>query len=649
MKSKDLYRLVLKGTLTPFLYTPLLSKGIKPFSVTASCQTIKRCKFSTSQGCRQLETATVPDQKLEDAELIDDHLNPQPDSFSLTPFADSCIITVKAGDGGNGCVSFLREKYIEEGPPNGGDGGSGGSIFIQAVPSLTSLHKLSRRGVMHAGKGKHGQGKGLGGRRGEDLLLTVPVGTIVKEISRHDPVRREEERWEAQEGEREKRAKEERKLEKERKRRRQLRLQNKGRSKKEPEDEVDVEEDRSSNSALNSSSSNHDAITVNDSPTPSPSREKWVFFPGELPSAILTTKLPEVPEPRRSSLAALEPEGPILLDLDKPMEKPQLLAAGAMGGLGNPHFARRDLTRPKIATKGSGGMRLCLKLELKLLADVGLVGLPNAGKSTLLRAISNSRTRVGSWEFTTLQPSIGTVVLDDHRGRPKVQSYLRAINGEGNVSSQRRPRTSITVADIPGIVEGAHEDKGLGLDFLKHIERAAILAFVVDLSKGDAVTNLQNLWREIGEYERIKEEERFPERVGGLGLDRANEKMVTWSPVNHLDAATFATKSGVNHYDGVDNRMNDDVSKNAGDNKVMSQRPWLVVASKADLTENRENFAKLQAYLQAVSDGLLEHPSGRDGAWKKRLHALPVCARRGEGVENLSPVILELMDMDTNM
>ena len=658
MKYNDFYHIVLKTTLTPFLYTPLFNKGLGFICVSTTRQPTNYRKFSTSSRCRQLETttatasATASAQTVDDLAFTDDHLNPRPDSFSTTPFADSCTITVKAGDGGNGCVSFLREKYIEEGPPNGGDGGSGGNIYVQAVPGLTSLHKLSRRGVMHAGRGRHGQGKGLGGRRGEDLLVEVPVGTIVKEISRHDPVRREEEQWEAQEEERQKEAKEEKKLEKERKRRRQQRLQNKGNGNGKLESEADGEEDRGS-SAIRSSSSSRDAIATTDATGQWPKRDKWLFFPGELPSAILNTKLPQAPEPRRSSLAALQPEGPILLDLDKPMEKPQLLAAGAMGGLGNSHFIRRDLTRPKVATKGSGGMRLRLKLELKLLADVGLVGLPNAGKSTLLRAISNSKTRVGNWEFTTLQPSIGTVVLDDHRGRPKVQSYQRDADNddgdhgdEGKVRRQSRLRTSITVADIPGIVEGAHVDKGLGLGFLRHIERAAILAFVVDLSGGDAVTNVQNLWREIGEYERMKEEERFPGRKGQMEMARANEKVIKWSPVTQLDAASFLPKNG-SPYDDGDGK--DGVHKGSGDNKNMSKRPWFVVASKADLTENRDNFAKLQAYLQHISDGSLEHPSGRKGAWRKRLYALPVCAMKGEGVDNLAPVILELMEMDTNL
>ena len=655
MKPTELHHIILKGTLTSFLYIPTLSKGLFPLGRYACRRPLHHRKFSSSPRCCQSEhitsTSTASTQIVNNLIAYDDHLNPPPDSFSTTPFADSCTITVKAGDGGNGCVSFLREKYIEEGPPNGGDGGSGGNVYVQAVPGLTSLHKLSRRGVMYAGKGRNGQGKGLGGRRGDDLLLTVPVGTVVKEISRNDPVRREEEQWEEEEEERERQAKEERKMENERKRRQQQRQQRQPRPKQqdssmsalEAESEAQSEKNGRSGGGSSARSSHHeDDVAITDATGQSRKRNNWVFFPGELPSAILTGKVPQNPEPRRSSLTAMQPEGPILLDLDKPMENPQLLAAGAMGGRGNSHFVRRNLTRPKVATRGSGGMRLQLKLELKLLADVGLVGLPNAGKSTLLRAISNSKTRIGDWEFTTLQPSIGTVVLDDHHGRPKVQSYRMDEEEEDETGEKRRRRsvrTSITVADIPGIVEGAHMDKGLGLGFLRHIERAAMLAFVVDLPKGDAVTNVQNLWREIGEYERVKEEERFPgRRRRDNDGEKEREKVVKWSPTGFSDPATlFPSRNHGNASDLPELRP--------GQSTDMSQRPWFVVASKADLTENRDNFANLQAYLDAVSNGSEEHPSGREGAWKKRLYALPLSAIRGEGVDRFTSIAVNLMDL----
>jgi GTP-binding protein len=133
-----------------------------------------------------------------------------------------------------------------------------------------------------------------------------------------------------------------------------------------------------------------------------------------------------------------------------------------MGGLGNPHFVTKSITRPKYGTKGDGGMKVEIQLELKLLADVGLVGLPNAGKSTLLRAVTNSRTRIGNWAFTTLQLNIGTVVLDNHKGRPLVPT------SESKSGAPRR--TNFTIADTPSLIEDAHLDRSLGLGFLRHIE-----------------------------------------------------------------------------------------------------------------------------------------------------------------------------------
>src|SRR5215469_10468323 len=123
------------------------------------------------------------------------HLNPGPNSYTQTPFLDSCTVTVHAGSGGHGCVSFLREKFIAEGPANGGDGGSGGNIYIQAVRGETSLHKLARRREIKAGRGRNGMGSSRGGQRGEDIYIEVPVGTVVREVERYDPVAKEEEAW----------------------------------------------------------------------------------------------------------------------------------------------------------------------------------------------------------------------------------------------------------------------------------------------------------------------------------------------------------------------------------------------------------------------------------------------------------------------
>ncbi len=415
--------------------------------------------------------------------------------------------------------------------------------------------------MLRAGNGQNGQGKGQGGQRGKDVLITVPVGTVVREFWRHDPVEIDNERILREHG-----------------------------------GEATVEGDQARRWM----------------------KDKWILYPGGLPSSYLTVDFPALPRPRRSNLVLDQPRAPVMLDLDEPMERPLLLAAGAMGGLGNPHFVTRNIPRPKFATKGDGGLTLKLQLELKLLADVGLVGFPNAGKSTLLRALSNSRTRVGSWAFTTLQPQIGTVVLDSLRGRPHVVS----------LDSAGKPRTSFTIADIPGLIEDAHLDKGLGLGFLRHVERAAILAFVVDLSSGDPVATLQSLWKEVGEYETMKAE--------NLN-SQTEQRFVGWRPSND--------RPGI--LDDLGSRSSSpssllELGRSPG--PPISAKPWLVIATKADLSDTHDKFAGLKAYLESIAAGTVAHPSGRKNGWRKRLDVIPVSALRGEGVNVLPRLIANLWE-----
>jgi GTP-binding protein len=542
----------LGGTLTPFLY-PL-------FAESTLLSVARRCPVQRRFPLQARESSSASGQPPAGSAQQASRLDPAADDYSLTPFADRCILTLEAGGGGHGCVSFLKEKYIEEGPANGGDGGSGGNVYIQAIRGETSLHKLARRRLIKAGRGRNGQGKVKGGERGSDMLITVPIGTIVREIQRHDPIVALEE--------------EHRKTEME--------------GGEEPGEEGKAGYNKT----------------------------RWLVYPGTIPSELNRITFPKLPPPRRSHLAALEPEAPMWLDLDKHMETPMLLAAGAMGGLGNPHFMTHYNSRPKMATRGDEGLKISVQLELKILADLGLVGLPNAGKSTLLRALSNSRARVGNWAFTTLQPNVGTVVLDNHKGRPKVNSRRR--NGE--------LRENFTVADVPGLIEDAHLDKGLGLGFLRHIERAAVLAFVVDLSASDAVAAVKLLWREVAEYETMR----------GKELNAETERrMVTYKPANMMDSSPSDASELLNPSPEPLPFLS---------STPISAKPWFVVATKADLPDTQANFESLRVYLEDVTKGVQPHPSNRKHAWKRCPQAVPVSAINAEGVEIIPQVVMDLLD-----
>lgn len=561
----------LQSSLMPFLY-PCLSNSTTKLAPRSFLKAGPRsCRyFLRLQSTATPRTAnnaafdhTSPDKQ-------HGRLNPSPSDYGRSIFQDRCTVTVSAGAGGNGCVSFLRDKYIEEGPANGGDGGTGGNILIQAIAGPTSLHKLARRGILKAKRGQNGKGKSQGGQRGDDILIQVPVGTVVREIGRYDPVTEKERQFE------------------------QL-----------------VREVGPTEAASISSSK----------------REQWVLYAGSRPTDFLAMNFPTLPPPKRPDIAALEPKAPVYLDFSVPMDRPILLAAGAVGGMGNPHFVSKSLGKPTFATKGEGGMKLELEFELKLLADVGLVGLPNVGKSTLLRSITNSRTRVGNWAFTTLSPNIGTVVLDDHSSRRP--DYLTAPGAF--------PHTRFTIADIPGLVEGAHQDKGLGLGFLRHIERAGILAFVIDLSAGDAVQALKGLWRELDQYQLLRDREvnmDTESRISSVspGAEDSDEpKVIEWT--GEHNPSTFS----------LDSPDESPPPKHMDFHPVYS-KPWFVVGTKADMEGTKENFQKLRNYLADVEKGVLDHPSSRKNAWRNRLFSIPTSAINAEGVNILPQRVVQLMD-----
>ena len=265
-------------------------------------------------------------------------------------FVDNIKMTVKSGKGGAGCVSFRREKFVVKGGPDGGDGGKGGDVVIVCDNNTNTLSHLKGKRKLSAKNGRPGEGRKKHGANGEDLIIKVPPGTIIKNAE----------------------------------------------------------------------------------------------------------------------------SGEILLDMQKDGEQ-KVLLEGGRGGLGNWHFRGPRQQLPKYAQPGEEGKELEIVMELKLIADVGLVGFPNVGKSTLISTLSNARPEIANYEFTTLTPKLGVVKVDDFR--------------------------SFVMADIPGIIEGASDGKGLGLEFLKHIERTKIILYMVDLSSyRDPFYQFEALKKELKNY-----------------------------------------------------------------------------------------------------------------------------------------------------
>lgn len=344
-------------------------------------------------------------------------------------FLDLRLVRLKSGNGGNGCVSFFRDAHRPVGPPDGGDGGDGGNIYVQVVKNMGLLHGLQRS--YQAKGGSPGSSRQLDGKRGEDIILEVPVGTTMRWIP--DPL--------------------------------VVKKELKGVSIADVTMGLRVTPDK-------------DVQLYRNDYVPG---EGWTFKEKDeeyhQERSYFTELNEQVKDYDREIIAEelANDRFPLRgLDFDKPTDKPILIMKGGRGGMGNMHFLTGDVRNPRFSKKGRQGLTEYFMLELKLLADLGLVGLPNAGKLTLLRAISKARPRVGHWEFTTLQPTIGTIFT-------------------------RIDEDPFTVADIPGIIKGASENKGMGMDFLRHIERSGGLVFVVSLESKNPAQDLQVLIDEVGE------------------------------------------------------------------------------------------------------------------------------------------------------
>ena len=268
-------------------------------------------------------------------------------------FADRATIIIKSGKGGDGHVSFRREKYVPDGGPDGGDGGKGGDIIFEVDDGLNTLTDYRHRRKFAAQPGEEGGKRNCHGKNGADLVLKVPAGTVIKDAE----------------------------------------------------------------------------------------------------------------------------SGKVIADMSGDNRR-QIILFGGRGGLGNQHFATSTMQAPKYAQPGGEAIELEVKLELKVIADVGLVGFPNVGKSTLLSRVTNAQPKIANYHFTTLQPNLGVVDLDGAKG--------------------------FVIADIPGLIEGASEGVGLGLEFLRHIERTKVIIHVVDAAgtEGrDPIADIKAIHKELAAYD----------------------------------------------------------------------------------------------------------------------------------------------------
>ncbi len=268
-------------------------------------------------------------------------------------FYDQAVVKLKAGDGGNGLVSFFHTKRVAKGGPDGGDGGNGGSVYFETDDNINTLSDYIRKKKFIAGNGEGGGSRKKHGKNGEDLILRVPLGTIVFSVSRNGDER-------------------------------------------------------------------------------------------------------------------------FVTDLNKKNEK-IIIAKGGRGGFGNAHFTSSSRQTPRFAEFGSPGEEIEIKLELRLVADVGLVGFPSCGKSTLLSRVTSAKPKIAEYPFTTIVPNLGVI---------------------------RRKNSSLVIADIPGLIEGASQGKGLGHEFLRHIKRTRLIVHMIDALSDDWVRDYLDIRHEMGEFDK---------------------------------------------------------------------------------------------------------------------------------------------------
>ena len=342
-------------------------------------------------------------------------------------FVDTAKVSLKAGKGGDGAVSFRHEIYIPKGGPDGGDGGKGGDIIFRADRNTNTLIDFRFTPILTAEDGKNGSGTRSAGRSGKDLIVEVPVGTVVYKVS----------------------------------------------------------EDT------------HGRVTVVEGdPQPSLGEDGG----GERPAG---------PAQAKDLIADLTYDG-----------AEAIIAKGGSGGFGNAHFKSSTRQAPIIAEVGEPGEEFEAELELKSVADVGLVGLPNAGKSTFLSVVSNAKPEIADYPFTTITPNLGVATIDDK---------------------------DLLIADIPGLIEGASEGKGLGHEFLRHVERTAVLLHLIDIYNNDAGEAYQTIRNELEKYSTLAKKPEIVALTKCEGVDDDIIKMQMASILEKNPNAKVFTISSAAH------------------------------------------------------------------------------------------------------
>ena len=338
-------------------------------------------------------------------------------------FLDQAKIHIESGNGGNGCVSFRREKYVEFGGPNGGNGGKGGNIIIKCVDGLNTLIDYRYRQHFKAKNGSPGMGSDKTGRSGEDTIIEVPRGTLILE-----------------------------------------------------EDNEEVIAD--------------------------------------------------------------------IIDKDQSLT----ILKGGNGGFGNAHFKNSENQTPRTANNGENGQEKWIWLRLKLIADIGLIGLPNAGKSTLISTVSEAKPKIADYPFTTLNPVLGIAKYNNNE---------------------------LVIADIPGLIEGAHEGKGLGDRFLGHIERCNLLLHLIDANDSDVINSWKTVRNEISAYSKELDEKKeiiVLSKSDSIDETKLDEKLNTLKDYTYKDVFKISSVTGKG-ITSILRILHDNISKTEDDDNIKGWQP----------------------------------------------------------------------------